>query len=865
MLTAMSFPWNPMKRAPAPVPDRQMYHLELMVTRSCSLRCSYCQVDRRQESMSPEIVRASVEFLFTAGAGDLELLFYGGEPLERFDLVRLAVELAEQRSAETGKRVSYILITNGLRLDQHVLRAFPADRLKVYLNLVAPMPARQAEGPGAVLPSEIRGRVTMLEAAGVWQCVNVVADPADLEPLRWALAALTQARVPRLQVFFRLGAEWPEEAAAAFLDEIGRLVAGPDVPRFLNAEERMAPFLLHNDAVVDCDGSLHWSAAIWLEQGFPELMQSCRIGHVRETASFDEVWAEPDDIRRILLETYPPQSPQGRILHNNVALADRFCRVCAASPAGSPPPPAMSPNSGHPERRAFFLCSTEAGCPVNLSFTIQFHNYITENEWSFRDVESSDTIVIVNCSTLPEYRRRVPLTVEYLAKRYPSKTILVTGCFVKHDVVEADNVIYVKMSRKDDFDALFGATVRFKDVSPISTAEADTKVRALDAAKKGGVPYNISIATGCTNNCSFCIQKTIFTTIESVPIDAVISGLLDGIEKGYTNFVIGGADISSYGHDLGIDVTDLFEALFTRVLRANPRLSIGFWAFEPRGLLKHFEELKAYFAEGLINWVRIPVQSGSDSVLKSMNRKYKIRDVLDAINELRILSPAMRIDTDLLFCYPTETEVDFEASLGIIDYFDATSLIVFGRHENTRAFAMQDVFSADEKARRCEVLESIRAKQTAGKESQASQGIEIQLPSAQGASRFFVLQESDLQRPALQTPRPPEAPRPEEVGAAPAPDDADTARLRRVGELLAGKGIELQWAEGRLDLVFPDDGQPDGTSCVSVSRVSDGANVYGKSGALGVWHSGSLLTPRISRVLSGVLQQLERLRSEAPD
>jgi hypothetical protein len=123
-------------------------------------------------------------------------------------------------------------------------------------------------------------------------------------------------------VFFRLGVEWRKEQASQFLAEMARLLRLTGGPRLLSAEERMAPFLLHNDAVVDCDGSIYWSAGIWLERGFPELKRACRIGRVGETASLDTLWRTHDEIRSTLLETYPPGSPRERILRSNVELGD---------------------------------------------------------------------------------------------------------------------------------------------------------------------------------------------------------------------------------------------------------------------------------------------------------------------------------------------------------------------------------------------------------------------------------------------------------------------------------------------------------------------------------------------------------------
>jgi tRNA A37 methylthiotransferase MiaB len=394
-----------------------------------------------------------------------------------------------------------------------------------------------------------------------------------------------------------------------------------------------------------------------------------------------------------------------------------------------------------------FLCSKELGCPVNAAFTTQLHNYVIENNWTFRDVESADYLIIVTCCTLPEYRREVPATVRYLAHRYPKKRIIVTGCFVKKDMVAAPNVVYIRMSQRDGFDALFDPAIPLREASSCSAREDDSAVRALgDDKAASNWPYPVMASAGCVNHCAFCNVKNVFPTVQSVPLGEIVSACQEGVRKGYKNFSIGATDIASYGQDLGLDVTDLFSALFAKVLKGNPELAIGFHAFEPAGLIRHFAHLKKYFQTGRIGWIKLPIQSGSDAVLRSMHRRYRIKEVLRVVRELRRLAPDLKIDTDLLFCYPTETRKDFEASLKMIGYFDQCSLIVFGRHENTPAFVLKDVFSATEKARRCKIIKSLPTHKDEGPRPEYRQRAEIKLPSLHGTCRFSILSEGSAAR-----------------------------------------------------------------------------------------------------------------------
>jgi hypothetical protein len=294
---------------------RSMNLLELMVTRTCSLRCPYCRLEKRNDAMTPEIMRRAVDLLFSSRSEEVHLVFFGGEPLERPDLVARAIALAEDRAADSGKRVRYTLATNGLRLDRKTLGLFPTGRVQAVLNATSGV--------------RVVGRCSaMLADAGVWHCVNVVADSGDLEAWRATVDALARARVPRIEIFFRAGILWPEEAASRFLGQVKGLLRGRSAPQVINAAEPIAPFLLHNDAVVDCGGNLSWSAAIYLGRSFPELKRACRIGRVGETPALDDLWKSPGDIRAILLEACAPGSPNGRILRNNLNLGARLCRLC---------------------------------------------------------------------------------------------------------------------------------------------------------------------------------------------------------------------------------------------------------------------------------------------------------------------------------------------------------------------------------------------------------------------------------------------------------------------------------------------------------------------------------------------------------
>jgi tRNA A37 methylthiotransferase MiaB len=865
---------QPARGAEPTPPQKTRDALQVIVTRECAYSCKYCQVDTRHESMTPETLAGAVDLLLASVSHDLNLLFMGGDPVMRFDLVRRAVARAEELAAARGKRVLYSLATTGFNLDEEMLRAFPLDRLDVNLNVDSLRPRRTRPWRLDRRPTRLRAaavqRLQLLDRLGVPYCVGLEVEPTDVEGLSADARALGAAGARRVQALFRLGVAWPAAAAAKLLHEVESLLHAPDAPPLFNALAPMDPLLLHDDVVADCDGTLYWWAPMFIERGFRELKSACRIGRIGEFAKLDEISGSPAAIRRILLQTYPRGSRQAKILRNNLDLGAQLSRLCGhadwtapdAAPTmtvrptsprspDAPPAPAAPAAPAH----TLFVCSTNAGCPINLPYLVQLNNYVRANEWAFGDVETADTIIISNCGSWPPYRKSVPATVQYLATHYPSKRIVVTCCYVKKDMVHAPNVSYVQFHDRDQFDAMLSARVPLEAVASGSTPGDDARVRVLsDPRVKLGLPYNIVVSTGCLNHCAFCNQKNIFPKLKSRTLAEVVAECREGLAKGYTHFVIGASDLASYGRDLDLDVTDLFEALFRDVLRQTPGLVVGLWAMEPAGLLRHFEQLEPYFAEDRISWMRMPVQSGSDSVLRSMNRHYRVADVVRVIRELRRLAPRLKIDTDLMFCYPTETRADFEASLRLAEEFDEASMLVFGRHDGTRAYTLEDVFDAEEKARRCAIIAAIPKKDTRELDDGHTQGhgvIEVQLPSMLGPFGYFVLCDT----PGLAQAAPAAAVR----AAAALPDsDPEVARLRRVERALSGKQIEMRWTGPQLDLVFPDDAQPGGESRITLARVGPDGRCFKRSGDIGISYAGDQLTPRATRVIKAVLQVLQQ-------
>lgn len=305
--------------------------LELMITRACSCRCSYCLVDKSRESMGLPTLRRAIRLLFTSEAAELHLIFFGGEPLSRPRLVLDALRLAESLSREHGRTVSYSLATSGLGLDERMIESFPRG-LQVLLSLDGLQRTQerhwQGKSLGAAAYRKVLRSLLLLQRRNVPHFVNMVVEPADVDDLASNIDALRDLGVRRMQICFRQGVAWPRQAADRFLEGVGLLLREPRGLQLLNAQTTVDPILLHDDAVVDCDGNLYWWAGIFLEKDFPAVKRACRLGHLDDVRTLGEISGSPAGLGRILLQAYPASSRQGRILRDNIELGMRLRRLC---------------------------------------------------------------------------------------------------------------------------------------------------------------------------------------------------------------------------------------------------------------------------------------------------------------------------------------------------------------------------------------------------------------------------------------------------------------------------------------------------------------------------------------------------------
>lgn len=294
--------------------------LVVMLTYDCQLRCAYCEVIKGAREMSWQTLRASVDLLFTARHERLQLRYFGGEPLLRFDLVKRAIEYAEERRSREGRSVRHQITTNGLLLDDGKLEWLSGHDVEILFSLdgSAATHKRQRQGPGGGTGYwRLRANLEALRRSGIPYFANLVLVPGGDERAREDLGLLSALGVGRVQIGYQVGVRWEahERAGMVSLMEETLKRGGMEI---MNLHNGCEPVMLTDEILIDTDGEILHDGAVFLERRFPRFRRALRLGNLRDGPDRASLQRSKAQVLRIIMDCYPPATPEGRLFLNNL-------------------------------------------------------------------------------------------------------------------------------------------------------------------------------------------------------------------------------------------------------------------------------------------------------------------------------------------------------------------------------------------------------------------------------------------------------------------------------------------------------------------------------------------------------------------
>jgi len=333
--------------------------------------------------------------------------------------------------------------------------------------------------------------------------------------------------------------------------------------------------------------------------------------------------------------------------------------------------------------------------------------------------ENADVIVVNTCSIRGKAAQKAYSSLGSYKKikgKKPGLVIAVAGCVAQQD---GDNLI----KRMPHIDLVLGPqsiyrlpalleTVRRDKSSCVSTALSSSFIiPPFLPDMEDAAPHKrfVTIMQGCDNFCTYCVVPHTRGREISRKYEDIIAEVAHLAAKGVREVTLLGQNVNSYGRDGQKGQTHTFPALLKGVAEIEAIERLRFTTSHPKDLS---EELMHCFAEidKLCPHFHLPVQSGSNEVLKRMNRKYTIETYLEKVNRLREISPGTSLTTDIIVGFPGESAEDFEQTIDLVKtvrYHGAFSF-KYSDRPHTRSLSFPDKIEEEVKSERLARLHELQ-------------------------------------------------------------------------------------------------------------------------------------------------------------
>jgi MoaA/NifB/PqqE/SkfB family radical SAM enzyme len=318
--------------------------LVVIPTWQCELRCNYCYIPKQDgRVMDTATTERAVDFLLSSDRSELILQFFGGEALLEYPRVQHAIAVAHERAQAAGKRIQFILSSNGWSLDPEKLAWLAQYPVKLELSLDGATETQNKfrhsrERTGDSYTTGIAPRAADIIASGLDYDIIMVVHPLNAHLIFENFFHIADLGFRRLQINPALGPMWKPAQVKALSEglfqigaELKRRWADGDALVFINAENRPMPVRLNGEVTVDYDGTIYGGNGFLHET---EHKDRFIVGHLDDAKSFDRYWFDVPSNEFLLKYSYPPD-----VTRNNLAVGRMMRSFCLWLRGESDPAP----------------------------------------------------------------------------------------------------------------------------------------------------------------------------------------------------------------------------------------------------------------------------------------------------------------------------------------------------------------------------------------------------------------------------------------------------------------------------------------------------------------------------------------------
>ncbi len=354
------------------------------------------------------------------------------------------------------------------------------------------------------------------------------------------------------------------------------------------------------------------------------------------------------------------------------------------------------------------------GCKVN-QYETQALRALFEKEGHqlVSDEEPADVCIVNSCSVTNIADRKSRQAIRKFRKNNPEGIVAVTGCYAQVGSADLENMPEVDIiAGTNEKTALPKLVVQFaEEHRRITRVPAYRDLGCFDEmgvveAMEGRTRAYIKIQEGCDRFCSYCIIPYARGPVRSRREEDILEEARRLIGSGYREIVLTGINTALYGSEE--DGVPKLDRLIGKIDAMEGDFRIRLSSLEPTVINADYVK-KLFPFKKLCHHVHLSIQSGSDSVLREMNRRYNREEYLQIVETLRECDPAYGISTDIIVGFPGETDGDFEQSIQIAreSGFCRVHVFRYSPRKGTPAAARKDQVPSKEKNRRSEILSEV--------------------------------------------------------------------------------------------------------------------------------------------------------------
>uniref|UniRef100_UPI0037DCA03A tRNA (N6-isopentenyl adenosine(37)-C2)-methylthiotransferase MiaB n=1 Tax=Methanobrevibacter smithii TaxID=2173 RepID=UPI0037DCA03A len=356
------------------------------------------------------------------------------------------------------------------------------------------------------------------------------------------------------------------------------------------------------------------------------------------------------------------------------------------------------------------------GCQMNVHDSEEIKYYLESLGYEpVEELELADIVVLNTCAIRENAKDKVFGYLgrcKHLKKEKPDLIIAVAGC-----LMQKPNEIEEIHNRHKYIDIIIG-THNLNELPNLIEEANKKKIQNIEVYSNSdvvfeNVKYNrdskisawINIIYGCDKFCTYCIVPFTRGRERSRKMEEVLEEVRDLKNQGYMEVTLLGQNVNAYGKDLNLGYD--FATLLEEVAKIGiPR--IRFVTSHPWNFTDKMIDVIAKY-DNIMPYIHLPIQSGSDDILRKMNRKYTIDEYKKLFDQIKSKVKNVAITTDIIVGFPNETDDDFKKTLDIVNYckFDGAYTFIFSPREGTAAARMEDKISMEVKEKRLQELNNL--------------------------------------------------------------------------------------------------------------------------------------------------------------